>query len=222
MKYLLKHTDKKFLQAVDYIIAKHKSRGLEPSNDNAISLAIFGKRGVIAKIRSSSRGVTQNQIIRFATYFELDFNFFYRKEVYTPEIISRAATHLPTADTAEQFHLYLKGDNIGNIYNGQISIYLDKVKEFAANSMSKVPKEYLQTVEQIRQEYQVLELKLKNATDQLRMVEERFNKVILDLTTQLSEARKQENQYLRQLLQLTSVKDKSLLTNGTVLSNVEK
>ncbi|MEL7421916.1 MAG: hypothetical protein AAFN81_02945 [Bacteroidota bacterium] len=200
-KYELKPVDKKFLQAVDFIISKHKSQGLEPSNDNAISLALFGKRSVIAKIRTSSRGVTQHQIERFANYFDLDYNFFYRKEVFMPQSDHLKTGFVSSPSNPDQPRLILEGDNTGNIYNGQIYIYLDKVKEMASNGPNKMPKEYLAALDALQQECQLLEMKLGNTSQQLKAMEERFREVVLELSTQLNESRKQENIYLKKLLE---------------------
>jgi len=202
MKYTLKPIDKKFLKAVDYIIAKHKSLILEPSNDNAISICVFDKRGVISKIRASSRGVTQKQIELFANYFSLDFNFFYKPEVLHPEPSVMQWGKRGYFERESSFTLH--GDNSGHINNGPIYVYLDKVKELTQTALSKVPKDHLIALEAIRSECHLLEARLKNATEQLGNMEERFNQTVLQLTTQLSEVQKRENQYLRELLQLSN------------------
>ena len=109
--YKLSGVDLKFLEAVDYVIEKNKTANVKPDTDNAISKTVFGNRSIIGKVRASHRGITLAQLHIFATYFHLDFNYFFR-DTQAIEYHAQIAGSNPGKG--------IMADNVGNIIGDQM------------------------------------------------------------------------------------------------------
>jgi len=215
MSYTLKSKDIKFLNAVDYIIAQHKRLGLKPNTENAISKLVFAKRSVIAKIRASQRGVSQSQIEKLALYYNLNFNYFYRSTVlleYEPNSAERNEQQSEQGSEGRNNHLSFKGDNYGVVDNGQINVYLEKIRQIGESSIEPLPKSYHALLQNIRLEFQGLNQKLVEKANKLKKVEELLKEQILNLQQELNEARRSENQTLKKYLDSASQKNGVLQT----------
>ena len=142
--YQPSEVDLRFLKAVDYVIKKHKAAKVKPYTDNAISKAFFGNRTIIGQIRSYRRGITMAQLQKFAGYFGLDFNYFFRGTepmVYQEQTGSKnrnvdiAGRHIKNvdiiSDTGGNVH---KGD-VHN-YNGQVGKVIEKVDKIMDNTLN--------------------------------------------------------------------------------------
>lgn len=90
-QYELSANDLRFLKAVDIVIEKNKRANIKPDSDNSISRTVFGDRNIVGKIRAAQRGISMLQLEKFAIYFHLDFNCFFRDTEsveYDPQDVS--------------------------------------------------------------------------------------------------------------------------------------
>ncbi len=118
--------DLRFLKAVDYIIEKNKTANIKPDTDNSISKTIYGQGKTIKEIRCFERGVAMTELHKFADYFHLDFNYFFRGTgpiLYNPKSTTNKWGNIIGEDidivgNMESSNLY-KGD----VYNGGIHIH---------------------------------------------------------------------------------------------------
>lgn len=117
--------DLRFLKAVDYIIKKNKAAKIKPYTDNSISKTIFGQRSIIKEIRCFNRGVAMTELHKFADYFHLDFNYFFRGTepmVYNPKSTTGKCSNITGRDIDIVGNM--EGSNLyrGTVYNGDIYI----------------------------------------------------------------------------------------------------
>ncbi len=73
--------DIRFLKAVDILLEKNRQEGKLPTNYSALSELLSSDRNAISKIRSGVRHVSFPQLVKFATRFTLDYNYFFRDHV---------------------------------------------------------------------------------------------------------------------------------------------
>jgi len=120
--------DLRFLKAADYIIRENKADNIKPDTDSSISKMIYGHSSIIREIRNFQRGVAITELHKFASYFHLDFNYFFRGTqpmVYDSQI------------TGRNRDIDIKGNNVknidiisettGNIHKGDV--YIIKTKK---------------------------------------------------------------------------------------------
>ena len=220
MNYTLKEKDYRTLAAIDHIILQHKKMGWGPTTDTRISSEVFGENSVITKVRNAQRGFSHNKIIQLANFFNLDLNYFFREGVplkYIPQLGYINSSVLEGVNACRSFH-FSGGENYGNIYNGQIYIYLEKAKQMVENSAPRVPKSYKTILDTIQREGQELEKQLFEKTLELKEIEQKHSSAILKLKMELIEAKKSENEALKRLLgepQIQNPPNSSIRQNGT-------
>lgn len=74
--------DKKFIQAIDMILAYHIENKIKPTNDSAIAKLIYpANRNIISSVRGGHKHIPHLAIINMAKVFDLDMNYFYKQDV---------------------------------------------------------------------------------------------------------------------------------------------
>ena len=194
-KYVLKPKDIRFLKAVDYIIENHKELLCGAKNESLLSVAVFGKRNVIAKIRASQRGVSQSQIEQLATRFNLDYNYFYRDDAP----LKLKTSWQQTSDPGKPL-INCKGGHNSNILNSQIHIYFNKAKALAKTAPQKMHKDYANIIETIERETSGMEKQLQDKIQELQLLQEQNALKVQDLQTQLIDARKSESEVMKKYI----------------------
>lgn len=199
-KYTPKPKDLRFLQAVDFIIAENKKLLGGVDNDSLISSAVFEKRNVISKIRSHQRGVSQEQIERFATHFELDYNFFYRDN------IPFKLGHLPSMNVINPEGpsplVKLSGNHSGNIYNSKIYVCLEKAKQLIQAKPDTFHTDCETIIDTIRDEIQQLEEKIMEQSKKIDYMQREHDQVLINLQNQVLEAKEKETQVMEKYIAL--------------------
>lgn len=199
-KYTPKPKDLRFLQAVDFIIAENKKLLGVLHNDSLISSAVFGKRNVISKIRSHQRGVSQEQIERFATHFDLDYNFFYKDNI--PIKLGHLQC-IKFVNTQESSPLVkLSGNHSGNIYNSKIYVCLEKAKQMIQAKPDAVQTDCETIIDTIRDEIQQLEGKIMDQSKKIDHMQREHDQMLIDLQNQVLEAKKKETQVMEKYIAL--------------------
>ncbi len=178
-KYELSAIDIRFLKAVDVVIAKNKNADVKLGTDSSVSSTVFGSRNVIGKIRSSQRGVTTAQIDKFAIYFNLDFNCFFRdipKIKYDPNSIGNKVVAKDNA----QVNYGENGRNINtsggeyfeNNYHGEIKEQVQQAKKIINKTECppEVQKKCHTVLDKIQHKSINLETLLDNKTESLKKI----------------------------------------------------
>ncbi|MEM9847415.1 MAG: hypothetical protein AAF847_05965 [Bacteroidota bacterium] len=150
-KYQLQQKDIRFLKAVDQILEYNKITFRLKESDASLSKRVFNKGNIIAKIRASQRGVSQTQLEQFATFFNINYNYFYRDdaELYYKASQKETKTYPPITES--------KGNYSGNICNSQIYIYLEEAKKIVSKTPIEVQENHADILQQIQTQTQHLE-----------------------------------------------------------------
>lgn len=127
----LSPVDIRFLKAVDLLLEKNKQQGKLPTNYSALSELLSSDRNTISKIRSGVRHVSFPQLVKFATLFTLDYNYFFRDHVVdifykisAPPIPQNVATKKGVQNSGSKATT-IQVEN-GNVYHSSENLSLDE------------------------------------------------------------------------------------------------
>lgn len=115
--------DLRFLKAVDYIIEKSAEADIKPNTDHSISKMVFGQGIIIKEIRNFQRGVAMTELHKFAGYFHLDFNYFFRGTEpmeYGPKVVASNRKVNITGENIKNMDVI--SETRGNIHKGDVYI----------------------------------------------------------------------------------------------------
>ena len=74
--------DKKFIEAIDIILAYHIENNIKPTNDSAIAKLIYPpNRNIISSVRGGHKHIPHLAIINMAKVFDVDMNYFYKEDI---------------------------------------------------------------------------------------------------------------------------------------------
>lgn len=170
--------DLKFLKAADTIIEKNKKAKIRPRSDSAISKVLFGSRTVIGKIRARQRGITIMQLYKFANYFDLDFNYFFRdgeSMFYKPQQTGRdqsvdiTGKHIKNVDVISGTSGNVHKGNVHN-YSGKVGKVIERVDNMAENTLNASQESVALEALSIEKEQEIQKI-VRGYQERLRIVE---------------------------------------------------
>lgn len=228
-QYELSATDLRFLKTVDVVIEKNRKANIKPDSDNSISSTVFGDRNIIGKVRASQRGISMLQLEKFAIYFHLDFNCFFRDTAtieYDPQDVSGqvVAKGRGIASTGKNAIItQVKGDHNGdvigkikgNVYKGsKIGQVIQKAEKIINNKFDDESKELCEDIlSSIRTESENLELTIIQKNEDIKKMADLYETQIRaeaqkrkKAEQERDEAREGERKILKKYLSLVEKK----------------
>lgn len=170
--YELTEADIKFLKAVNVIVQKNTAFGIEPKSVNSLSKMLFGDRSIIAKIKSSQRGVSKNQLKIFAGFYNLEpdwfnsrgFNFTYDPKDYTSySPVEKKKKNKAKGNTV--INVNGKGASGGTVYSGDILGDITQHIHSAEKIINQVPPDLKAQVNQVFQSIHEKAEEIKKISD---------------------------------------------------------
>lgn len=228
-RYEFSATDLRFLKAVDIVTEKNKRAGIKPDSDNSISKTVFGDRNIIGKIKASQRGVSMSHLEKFAIYFNLDFNCFFRDTEaieYDPQDIggTTAARSKGIASTGENATItQVEGDHNGDVFGkikgdvykgSKIGQIIQKAEKIINNKMDNDTKEMFDSIlNSIRDESGNLESIIIQKNEEIKKMQKLFGEELRlerqkreNVEGERDEAREEERKIMKKYLKLLEKK----------------
>lgn len=204
-KYELKFWDIKFLKALNHIINENKKAGVEPQGVREISELIFGNYNTISKIRGSGAGINMGQLMKFATMFGLDYNYFFRDD--------KELTYNPhknkTAQANAGNHVQTSGGNVhgdiikADVYKtGDVHKYIQKAKSIVNHYPFEIQQQFSEVIEDLQRETKKMETTIKDEAEYIKKISESYESQVRDLRNQLREKSDSENELMRKYITL--------------------
>ncbi|MCG8322763.1 MAG: hypothetical protein MI921_24895 [Cytophagales bacterium] len=204
-KYELKFWDIKFLKALNHIINENKKAGVEPQGVREISELIFGNYNTISKIRGSGAGINMGQLMKFATMFGLDYNYFFRDDkelTYDPN-------RNKTARANDGNHIQTSGGDIhgdiikADVYKtGDVHKYIQRAKNIVNNYPLEIKQQFSEVIEDLQRETKKMETTIKDEAEYIKKISESYEIQMRDLRNQLKEKSDSENEIMRKYITL--------------------
>ncbi|MDH5381965.1 MAG: hypothetical protein OEW75_14000 [Cyclobacteriaceae bacterium] len=228
-QYELSAIDLRFLKAMDIVIEKHRKGNIKPDSDNSISKTVFGDRNIVGKVRASQRGVSMAHLEKFAIYFGLDFNCFFRDTEtieYDPQDMGGkvAARSKGIASTGENAIItQVEGDHNGDVFGkvkgdvykgSKIGQIIQKAEKIINNKMDNDSKEMLENIlNSIRDESGNLESIIIQKNEEIKKMQKLFTEQLgaekekrADVERDRDEAREEERKIMKKYLALLEKK----------------
>lgn len=199
--------DIRFLRAVDILLDANKKEGKDPGNASTLSMMLANNRNTISKIRSGLRQVTFNQLVKFASMFNIDYNYFFRDDVNSIFYKAKSGSSgevikvskkgvLNTAPGAMTIQIG-KGDMKGNIYNGPINQNVRRIVHLIPKQFQEECKDI---VGDIYGEVTQLEASLHQKTEDIKKISEDSKQTIMKLQEELKEAQRSKSELMEKYI----------------------
>lgn len=228
---LLDDIDKKFIKAVDEVIAINTELGIKPANDSAVGKVVYPtNRSIVSAVRGRSKHIPHIALINFAKEFKVDMNYFYRDESslkYQPDTIMNITVSgnaiSSTGKGTTNIHAgqgEIKGINTAEAGSKNTLVEVVEVNTMINNFISQMDKDrvekFLKIISSIQTESKqatrkfekLFEAKSIELQDMRKYFEEKLeamNEQLIETRQKLDEAMKREIDLLRQLLENKNV-----------------
>lgn len=222
-RYELSAIDLRFLKVVDTVIEKNRNANMKLNSDNSISKTVFGDRNIISKVRASQRGISMSQLEKFAIYFNLDFNCFFRDTdniQYNTEDIGGhvLAKDKGIASTGKNAIItQVEGDHNGdiigkmkgNVYKGsKIGQVIQKAEKIINNNLDdeETKQKCEEIMDSIEKEAKGLESTVIQQNEDIKKMAEIFEAQLRKVEEERDEAREGERKIMKKYLSLVEKK----------------
>ncbi|MDN5201155.1 hypothetical protein QQ008_07275 [Fulvivirgaceae bacterium BMA10] len=202
-----RHLDIRFLKIVDTVLKANKLAGVKPSNDSALSSLITSDRSIIAKIRNGSRSCNAILMERLATFFDLDYNCFFRDIddiYYVPKPVTQPGKKVVKNSAKGATTIQIKrGDMKGNVYSGEIKNNIGKVVNLIPKD---VQSKYENLLEDLYGGVTQLGTDLEQRTEDIKKISSDSEKKIRQLQKELEEEKAKKNEITEKYIALLEKK----------------